>query len=48
MAPPKKMFMLNPTLSDLYMNIPGIDSNNYKDMADVINNICVCQCLIPY
>ena len=26
--------MLNSTVSDLHMNIPGIDSNNHKDMAN--------------
>ena len=29
--------MLNSTVSDLHMNIPGIDSNNHKDMANAIN-----------
>ena len=29
--------MLNSTVSDLHMNIPGIDSNNHKDMAIAIN-----------
>ena len=29
--------MLNCTVSDLHMNIPGIDSNNHKDMANAIN-----------
>ena len=29
--------MLNSTVSDFHMNIPGIDSNNHKDMANAIN-----------
>ena len=29
--------MLNSTVSDLHMNIPGIDSNNHTDMANAIN-----------
>lgn len=30
--------MLNLTNSELYMQIPGLDSNNHKDMANYINN----------
>ena len=29
--------MFNSTVSDLHMNIPGIDSNNHKDMANAIS-----------
>ena len=33
--------MLNSTVFDLHINIPGIDSNNHKDMTDVINTMFV-------